>query len=154
MKQIILILAISILCLSLLAQTGLLELNYGQNLNEIKELLEQRGFVQSPTDSTVFNGEMYTVNTELRLYFETDKTNLLGWLIAIEVGDLDEYEVETVFIEDVCMLHGDDYEYDPDFNEAYWRLDDYHFINSGFDSEYDYYLIFYGDNRHQEISPW
>lgn len=154
MKQLILILAISILCLPLLAQTGLLTLSYGMNFDEIKGILEQRGFVQSPTDFTAYTGEIYTLNTHLQLYFEKDKTKLLGWLIAIEAGDLDEDEMETVFIEEICHLHGDDYEYDPDFYEAYWRLDDYHFVNSGFDSEYDYYLIFYGDNRHEEISPY
>jgi hypothetical protein len=154
MKKSLFVLTILLFTLGLAAQTGLLGLSYGQSVADAEQTLTKLGYTQNETVKTQFVGEIYTLPTKVDLYYEATGKHLLAWMISIEVGDVDDYELETVFIEDLAGIHGDEFAYDPYFIEAYWKLNEHQFLNSGFDADFEQYIIFYGDTRHEDIMPY
>jgi len=155
MKQMIIIISFMFMTALLCAQTGIFGLRFGISSEQADSALKPEGFVKSALYPDVYHRNNDPNSITVELYFEDGKPNLVGWLIAIPIpADLDEFDLEEQYLEELIKLHGDDYEYDDWVFEAYWKLDDHHYVNSAFTDYLDTYLILYGDNRYADYMPY
>lgn len=154
MKKIFFLLIFIAMCISAFAQTGLFGLSYLDGKATCTQKLAKQGFKPSPDDPSKYENDT-EYPTMIVLYFSPDDLQLVSWLIIAAPETYGGYdEVEEHFINLLQELHGEDFEYDWDYLEAYWRLDSEHYISSAFDGFMDDYWIFYGNTAYPEITPY
>ncbi|HRX76926.1 MAG: hypothetical protein PHU99_06430 [Candidatus Cloacimonetes bacterium] len=154
MKRCCLLIVLTVLMLiPLAAQTGYPGLRYGMNPTEASAVLNGIGFTKIEASDNLFKNDLTVNYQEMELFF-TETDSLVSWLHATQVPEGENFEIEEENIEALSKLHGDDYDYDNYYSEAYWRLDDYHYISAAYDESFSWYVIFYGDQRHPDYIPY
>ena len=140
----------AILQLGLWAQDTVLGLNFEMEYASARDSLESRGFVAAAGEDYHFVNE--SGDTEVELCFAKGQTGLKCLRILIQGSDPDE--LEDTALEMLSQFHSEDFEYDPDMREAWWKLDEFHFLNAALIDEDGLYEIFYGDIREEELNPY
>ena len=152
MKQLTLILIFMAICLTAFAQTGLFGLSYLDSFATCTEKLSKSSFKLTSEDPAIFQD---LNETEIRLYFSTNPKQLVAWWVIAPPDVYGGYdEVEEYFIIELEKLHGSDFDYDWDYLEAFWRLDEEHYVSAAFDAFMDDYWIFYGHDKYPEFLPY
>ena len=154
MKTNILILCLCVLSLPLLAQTGILGLNYGQNRAETTAMLTELGFKQSDSDTKIFYGNDDSAIEEIELFYIPGDLRLVAWLTTYDVSEYEESDFQDYIHGELSELHGPYDDYEEYYGKTLWDLDENHYVFTSFDEDLISYFIYYGDNRHEEFFPF
>lgn len=141
---------------SLAAQTGLFGLSYGDSLDKVKELLstEPLDFVVDSNDGIeyTFVPQDNEYIDHIVAYFSEDKSALMMWQVSyIEQA---EESAEDVAYESAYEWHGEETDWDDDFELYIWDLGEGKTLKIGYDVDwwitaeysspgYEAYSVFY-----------
>lgn len=145
-----------LICLALsyslvFAKEGLYGLSFEQDTARAGLTLTQQGFSR---DTEAYGYLYIKDDIQVRLFFSAESGLLVSWMGKTEMRDRDIDLWEELIIDELVELHGPELDYDAEYRECWWKLDEYHFLNAGFDPEWENYLIFYGDIREEEYNPF
>jgi len=130
---------------SLSAQTGLFDLYFGQDKSEAIEFLDEYGFTLSNTISQTlsFENETNDYVHKIDLTFD-EEDKLLSW--DIYYNFVEDEDIEDLVYDALIERHGDDYEYDDEFDLRTWYLEEDHCVTAGIEMTYEFYLVSYYPN--------
>jgi hypothetical protein len=131
------------------AKDNLLGLDFGLAFSRASKVLIDNGFTPDQPDSLNFTNRDGSC---VRLFLGIEEKLLLSWMICLPVPEQEDFEEQA--LSTLVSFHGDDYDYDWDYSEAWWKLDEFHYVNAGFNEDRSIYIIFYGDTREEELSPY
>ncbi len=142
MKKIYLTLLLAALLAGLSAQTGLFELSYGDTKEAALANLEDKGFsVVRDSLETVVVSDGGDLVESIELSFSGEDDTLNGWTVYYIPQDDDD--IEEMVVDFIISWHGDDYEYDPDWEMYIWELDEDHSVSAYYDWDYYYFIADY-----------
>lgn len=140
----------SIIPLSLYASDTIIGLDFEMNYCSAQDSLIVRGFRPIEPDSLLF--EDADGCSQVTLYFAKDKPGLKCIMITLRGEDTQRLENQAIDM--LTAFHSSEYEYDAEVREAWWKLDEFHFLNAAALAEDGEYSIFYGDIREEELNPF
>lgn len=147
-------LSLCLACLSvptgLVAQDTVIGLNFEMSYPAAADTLFGRGFIAESRGSNYFLNK--SAKTQVKLIFAGKNPRLKCIYITIEGDDTDALEEQAIQM--LSQFHGEDYDYDQEMREAWWKLDEYHFLNAAAVEDDGNYVIFYGDIREEELIPY
>ncbi|MBP7117074.1 MAG: hypothetical protein KBB33_01885 [Candidatus Cloacimonetes bacterium] len=154
MKSFLLTLSLALCLCPIFAEAGLLGLDFSQGYAEAARNLQENGFACDASEPNNFLHSGDESIIDVSLTFSPEDSLLICWLITIPLGDMDDYELEADMLREISQLHGFEYEYDESSFEAFWKLDDLHYVTAAFDEELTTYYVFYGDVRYEDCVPY
>lgn len=145
MRKLLLTMIVLVFALALSAQTGLFDLAFGDTSDTCDETLTYNGFEYSheteekviyvPTDNAYVDS--------IELVFNADD-ELTSWSVCY-LPQEDE-NIEEMVIDALVSRHGEDYDWDDEWEYYTWYLDDGHTIEAGWDLQYDLFWVDYYSN--------
>lgn len=114
MNKIALTVLFSIFCLSLVAQTGIYGLSYGQSMEDAEKTLKAAGFTVSErlTDKIIFAAEKIPSLKKLIVNKTSEGNNVYSWFAYYDTNALDE-DAAVEMVENINGSYDiyDDYDY-------------------------------------------
>jgi len=144
------LLILFILSQALFGQQTVIGLDFEMEYSAAREALESRGFVAIAGVDKNFVNETGDTRVELGFAGEEVRLKCISIIILGENAD----NLEETALQMLVAFHGDDYDYDHYMREAWWKLDEFHFLNAAMVEDEQAYVIFYGDIREEELNPY
>jgi len=136
--------------ITLMAHDMVIGLSFEMEYSAARDTLLSRGFICKAPGSMVFLDK--AGDSRVELAFTGQKPRLKCVSITIKGKDADE--LEDTALQMLSGFHGDDFDYDQEMREAWWKLDEFHFLNAAVGEDESSYVIFYGDIREEELNPY
>jgi len=121
MKQYLLVAAMIIIASSAIAQTGLFGLYYGEDCTLATENLEAQGFLLTNSLNTIkqFTTESSTYINHADLIINPETKKLACWRWGFDKNMTEDERL--VFLNELKLLHGEDFEYEPELGLREWH---------------------------------
>ena len=148
MKPTLLTLMLLVILSGLCAQTGLFDLSYGDSYEKANETLTEDFYKyvetdHSPTYSSYYSETNDYVDT-IELFFDDVLDQLISWRITYR--ELDDDDILSAVLDAAISVHGEDYNWDEDYETYIWDLGGGKYLYLGYDANWLPAAEYYNSN--------